>query len=282
MMDIPINGRTKLYGIIGNPVSHSLSPAMHNAAFVALGENRVYLPFPVRDIQTALAGLKALNIQGVSVTVPHKETVIPHLDRIDPVALSIGAVNTIDVRTEGDEKVLCGSNTDWLGANRALAETMELPGATVILLGAGGSARAIGFGLKEAGAEVILCSRTESKGRALASELSCPWFPLAEVAHLRGDALVNATSVGMVPRQDDSPVPAVFLKPFRVVMDIVYAPLQTRLLREAQQAGCRTVSGLEMLLYQGVAQFELWTGLTAPAEVMRTALLTGTGTRKAE
>ena len=274
-----INGTTKLYGIIGNPVGHSLSPAMHNAAFAALGENRVYLPFPVQDIQAALAGLKALGIQGASVTIPHKETVIPCLDRIDPVALSIGAVNTIDVRREGEETVLCGSNTDWLGANRALAGKMELPGALVILLGAGGSARAIGFGLKEAGADVILCSRTESKGRALASELACPWFPLAEIAKLQGDAIVNATSVGMSPRQDASPVPFEILKSFSVVMDIVYAPLRTRLLHEAEQAGCKTVSGLEMLLYQGVAQFELWTGLSAPVEVMRAALL-GAGIRK--
>jgi shikimate dehydrogenase len=195
-----INGTTKLYGIIGNPVGHSLSPAMHNAAFAALGENRVYLPFPVQDVQAALTGMKALGIQGASVTIPHKETVIPCLDRIDPVALSIGAVNTIDVRREGQETVLCGSNTDWLGANRALAEKMELPGSLVILLGAGGSARAIGFGLKEAGADVILCSRTELKGRALASELACPWFPLAEVTQLQGDAIINATSVGMSPR----------------------------------------------------------------------------------
>ena len=281
-MDISINGKTKLYGIMGNPVAHSLSPVMHNAAFAALAENRVYLPFPALNVESALAGLKALDIQGVSVTIPHKEAVIPYLDRIDPVALSIGAVNTIDIRTEGGEKVLCGSNTDWLGANRALAGKMELPGARVVVLGAGGSARAIGFGLKEAGAEVILCSRTESKGMALASELGCPWFPIADVARLRGDALVNATSVGMAPGEDASPVPAAILKSFQVVMDIVYAPLQTRLLREAQQAGCRTVSGLEMLLYQGVAQFELWTGRAAPVEVMRTALLTGTGYRKSE
>jgi shikimate dehydrogenase len=181
-----INGKTKLYGIIGNPVGHSLSPAMHNAAFAALGENRVYLPFPVQDVQAALTGLKALGIQGVSVTIPHKETVIPCLDRIDPVALSIGAVNTIEIRMEGTDKVLCGSNTDWLGANRALAGKMELPGARVVVLGAGGSARAIGFGLREVGADIILCSRTETKGRALASELACPWFPLAGKFRVQG------------------------------------------------------------------------------------------------
>jgi len=275
-----INGTTKIYGIIGNPVSHSLSPAMHNAAFAALGENRIYLPFPVEDVQAALAGLKALGICGASVTIPHKETVIPYLDRIDPVARAIGAVNTIEVRMEDQEPVLCGSNTDWLGANRALAEKMELKGALVILLGAGGSARAIGFGLKEAGAGIILCSRTESKGRALASELACPWFSLSEITQLRGDAIINATSVGMSPRQEASAVPSKILSSFRVVMDIVYAPLQTRLLREAEEAGCRTVSGLEMLLYQGVAQFELWTGMAAPVEVMRASLLGARGQKE--
>ncbi len=271
-MAITINGKTKLYGIIGDPVSHSLSPAMHNAAFAALGENRVYLPFPVQNVEEALTGLKALDIQGVSVTIPHKQAVIPFLDRIDPVAEKIGAVNTIAVCEEQGSKLLCGSNTDWLGANRALAVRMELRGARIVLLGAGGSARAIGFGLKEAGAEVVFCNRTEAKGRRLAEEIGCPWYPMNELAALKGSALVNATSVGMAPRDDMSLVPADALKNYQVVMDIVYAPLRTKLLQEAEAAGCRTVNGLEMLLFQGVAQFELWTGLEAPVEVMREAL----------
>ncbi len=120
-----IDGKTQLYGIIGNPVSHSLSPAMHNAAFNEYSENRVYLPFQVIDLQVALAGLKGLNIQGVSVTIPHKEEVINYLDKIDPVAEKIGAVNTIIVKRDGDEKKLCGSNTDWLGANRAIEQKLD-------------------------------------------------------------------------------------------------------------------------------------------------------------
>lgn len=268
-MAIAIDGKTKLYGIIGNPVSHSLSPAMHNAAFAALGENRVYLPFPVQDVEGALTGLKALDIQGVSVTIPHKQAVIPFLDRIDHVAAKIGAVNTITVSEERGRKLLCGSNTDWLGANRALAVKMELRGARIVLLGAGGSARAIGFGFKEAGAEVVFCNRTEAKGRKLADEIGCSWYPLNELPELEGSALVNATSVGMAPRDDMSLVPADALKNYQVVMDIVYAPLRTKLLKEAKASSCRTVSGLEMLLFQGVAQFELWTGLKAPVEVMR-------------
>ena len=266
-----INGTTELYGIIGNPVAHSLSPAMHNAAFAALDLNKVYLPFAVHDVPQAIAGLRALGIRGASVTVPHKQAVIPHLDAIDPVAAKIGAVNTLIL----DGGSLKGLNTDWLGANRALAEKLALPGKRVLVLGAGGSARAIGFGLLEAGAEVALASRTPEKGQALARELGCDWFPLAQAQKQSADALVNATSVGMTPGETATPIGQKALARFPVVMDIVYAPLETRLLREAAAAGCQVVDGLAMLLYQGVAQFELWTGRTAPVAVMRQALLAG-------
>ncbi len=272
-----INGTTKLYGIIGNPVSHSLSPAMHNSAFAALDENCVYLPFHVENIGDALNGLKGLTVQGASVTIPHKESVISYLDRIDPVAQKIGAVNTLHMVMDGEKKLLCGSNTDWIGANRALLEKVTLQGSQVVLLGAGGSARAIGFGLQEAGATVLLCSRTESRGRALAEDLGCDWYSLADVRTLQGNVLVNATSVGM--KEDVSPVPEDILHRFPVVMDIVYAPLKTKLLRLAEGAGCITVNGLEMLLYQGVAQFELWTGRKAPVEVMRDVLMAKTGNK---
>ena len=272
-----IDGTTGLYGIMGNPVAHSLSPVMHNAAFAALGENKVYLPFQVEDVEAALVGLKALNIRGISVTIPHKQAVLPFLDRIDPIAQRIGAVNTIAIADECGKKILCGSNTDWVGANRALETHLQLAGARIVLLGAGGSARAIAFGLKEAGAELVLCNRTATKGKALALELGCQWLPLDSLTDLRGDALVNATSVGMAPADDSSPVPPEALTGFSVVMDIVYAPLQTRLLKEARMAGCRTVSGIEMLLYQGVAQFELWTGIAAPVAVMRKALMSQKG-----
>lgn len=276
-MTMIINGRTALYGIIGNPVSHSLSPAMHNAAFADLGENRVYLPFPVLELEAGVQGLKALGVQGVSVTIPYKEAVIPLLDEIDSVARQIGAVNTIEIRDVSGKKHLCGSNTDWVGANRALAEKVSLRGASVVLLGAGGSARAIGFGLQQQGAQVVLCSRTESRGRALAADLGCLWCPLADVDTLQGDVLINATSVGMQPESEVSPVPSTILSRFQVVMDIVYAPLATRLLMEAKAAGCQIINGLEMLLYQGVAQFELWTGKTAPVELMREKLYLATG-----
>lgn len=272
-----IDGKTALYGIVGHPVCHSLSPVMHNAAFAELGENRVYVPFPALDVRAAVEGIKALGVQGVSVTIPHKEAVIPLLDEIEEVARQIGAVNTIMVREDRGTKRLCGSNTDWLGATRALAEKMQLSGSDVVLLGAGGSARAIGFGLLQMGARVILCSRTESRGRGLATDLGCHWHPLQDAATLTGDVLVNATSVGMRPQHGVSPVPGGILARFQVVMDIVYAPLETVLLREAKAAGCQVITGLEMLLYQGVAQFELWTGRTAPVELMRQTLYRATG-----
>ena len=276
-MLMTINGRTALYGIIGKPVTHSLSPAMHNAAFAELGENSVYLPFPVQDLEAGILGLKALGVKGASVTIPYKEAVLPFLDAIDDVAGQIGAVNTLEIKDIGGRKHLYGSNTDWLGANRALAEKVRLSGIKVVLLGAGGSARAIGFGLQQEGAHVVLCSRTESRGRSLAADLGCPWCPLAEVSSLQGDVLINATSVGMQPKNDVSPVPATLLSRFQVVMDIVYAPLATRLLTEARSAGCQVINGLEMLLYQGVAQFELWTGKPAPVELMRQQLYQATG-----
>lgn len=272
-----INGETAVYGILGNPVSHSLSPVMHNAAFSALAENRIYLPFQVEDIAQAVQGLKALNIRGASVTIPHKEAVIPFLDEIDPVALKIGAVNTLEVLPGERGKKLRGSNSDWVGANRALSAHLELADERVIVLGAGGSARAIAFGLLEAGAKVLLCSRTESRGRNLAADLGCDWQPLARAEELPGTVLVNATSVGMIPNESGCLMSTRSLEKFRLVMDIVYSPLETRLLREARTAGCQVVQGLDMLLYQGAAQFELWTGRSAPIEVMRQALLVATG-----
>jgi shikimate dehydrogenase len=272
-----INGQTALYGIIGNPVRHSLSPAMHNAAFAELGENSVYLPFPVLDLKEGVQGLKGLGVRGASVTIPYKEAIIPLVDEIDDLARQIGAVNTLVIKDVEGCKLLCGSNSDWLGANRALSAKVCLAGARVVILGAGGSARAIGFGLRQAGAQVVICSRTESRGLALAADLGCPWHSLGDAANLRAEVLINATSVGMQPESGVSPVTDAVLAHFQLVMDIVYAPLETVLLKEARAAGCQVINGLEMLLYQGVAQFELWTGKTAPVVLMRQALYQATG-----
>ena len=267
-----INGRTKVYGIIGFPVEYSLSPLMHNSAFAACGENRVYIPFQTQDLTAAIQGMKGLNIQGASVTHPHKEQVMELLDDIDPVARKIGSVNTVVVRETDGWVLLYGTNTDWIGTNRALADTIELTGSRAVILGAGGAAKAIGFGLQEHGVAVTIQSRTESRGRRLAEQLRCPWISLFAEPQESADILINATSVGMKPNSEVSPVDPAQLPGYEVVMDIVYAPLKTRLLREAEAAGCICINGLEMLLYQGVAQFELWTGREAPVEVMRTAL----------
>ena len=269
-----VDGRTTLFGIIGRPVTHSMSPAMHNAAFAELGINGIYVPMQPDNLEHGFHGLKSLGFIGVSVTVPFKVEIMPYLDHIDPVAQKIGAVNTLLFDRGNPDNVLCkGYNTDWLGSNQALADAMDLKGSTVLIIGAGGAARAVGFGLIEAGVKVLLTNRTESKGLDLAAQLGCSFVPGDALGTIRTDGLVNTTSVGMHPQSDAIPIQADLLANFPVVMDIVYAPLQTRLLREAAARGCRTIDGLQMLLYQGAAQFRLWTGKTAPHPTMRDALL---------
>ncbi|MGI6656377.1 MAG: shikimate dehydrogenase [Desulfobulbus sp.] len=272
-----IRGDTQLYGIIGNPVRHSFSPAMHNAAFAALGFNGVYLPMQPDNLADAVRGLGALGFIGVSVTVPFKVAVMELLDSVDPVARKIGAVNTLHFTRTGRELCCTGSNTDWLGSNRALGEELDLASSTVLLIGAGGAARAVGFGLIEAGARVVVTNRTPAKGEQLAGQLGCPFVPRENLRHVQADALVNTTSVGMEPHEDAIPCDSALLERFAVVMDIVYAPLETRLLREAVARGCRVIDGLKMLQYQGEAQFRLWTGHEPPEGVMRRALLDACG-----
>ena len=266
-----IDSNTRIYGVMGKPVSHSLSPAMHNAAFQQIGLNSVYVAFEVKDVARALDGFRELGVCGVSVTIPHKQAVIKHLDAIDPVAEKIGAVNTLVI----DERQIKGFNSDWVGAVQALETITELPGKTILVLGAGGSARAVGFGLREKGAKILLANRTLSRGQALAAELGAEFVLLTDIADVKADALINTTSVGMTPSVDATPAPAALLENVAAVMDIVYSPVETRLLREAKQAGCRTADGTNMLLYQGVAQFEVWTGRNAPVDVMRAALNAG-------
>ena len=270
-----IDGTTRLYGIIGHPVAHSLSPAMHNAAFAATGINGVYVAMDVEDAGRAVAALRELGFVGVSVTVPHKEAVMAHVDEIDPVARRIGAVNTLFFhrRPESREVVVRGSNTDWQGSNLALAGKIRLAGSRVLVLGAGGAARAVGFGLVEAGARVIISNRTEARGIALARALGCDFVPPDRLAEVQADCLVNTTPVGMAPHVDGLPIDPALLPGFSLVMDIVYAPLETRLLREAAAAGCQVIDGLAMLLHQGAVQFTIWTGTQPPLDVMRKALL---------
>lgn len=251
-----IDAQTQLYGIIGNPVWHSLSPIIHNGAFRRMGLNAVYLAFEVKDLKEALSGIRELGIRGVSVTLPFKNQIIPFLDKVEDVAGKIKAVNTL--LNEGEK--LTGYNTDWRGALEALEEKVDLNGKRVVLLGAGGAARAIGFALKTRDCEVIISNRTIDRGAGLAKELMCIHQPLSSIEGLDVNVIINATSAGMYPCDEGSPLPKKVLKKGMTVMDIVYRPLQTKLLRDAEEIGCQTINGLEMLSHQGAAQLEIWTG----------------------
>ncbi|MEC4686945.1 MAG: shikimate dehydrogenase [Nitrospirota bacterium] len=277
-----INTHTQLCGLLGNPVDHSLSPAIHNAAFQKLGLNFVYLAFRVEDLDGAIRGIRSLgNLRGFSVTIPHKVAILPYLDEVEPTAKHIGSINTIVV----NNGKLQGYNTDASGAMRALRDAdVPLKGQRILMLGSGGAARAIAFALAAgtgpAGLTILgvddaerhrlvqdLRSRTSLhvEGGAL-SENSLR--RAIEEAHI----LLHCTPLGMHPTVEETCVPVSLLRPHLTVMDIVYNPLETRLLREARQVGCRTIRGIEMFLNQAVAQFELWTGQPAPADVMRGVL----------
>jgi shikimate dehydrogenase len=264
-----IDQHTLLYGVVGWPIGHSLSPAMHNVAFAAAGINAVYLAFAARDIGAVIAGARALGIRGLSVTIPHKEAVIPHLDEIDDLAAKIGAVNTV-VNHEGR---LVGYNTDALGALTALEEKISLAGKKCVIVGAGGAARAIGFALRERVAAISVANRSPERGRDLATSLGCAFIPLEELDRVAVDLLIQTTPVGMTPHRDECPVPESALRAGMAVMDIIYNPLQTRLLAMAKSRGCVTVNGLSMFVHQGAEQFRLWTNLNPPVEAMTRAVL---------
>lgn len=255
----------KVFGVIGYPVSHSLSPVMHNAALRHLGIPAVYGAFEVgpEDLPAAISGVRALGIGGLSVTVPHKEAVMAWLDEIDPVAERIGAVNTV-VNREG---CLFGTNTDWLGVKRSLLEAgVELSGKKAVVVGAGGAARAVVHALCELGAEVEIYNRTFPKAEKLARDFGGKAYALSEIIKASGEIIIQATSVGL--KSWKSPVPKEVFENFQVAMDIVYVPLKTRFLSEAEAAGCQTIDGLKMLVYQGAEQFKLFTGYEPPVELM--------------
>jgi shikimate dehydrogenase len=262
-----LDAHSVLYGVLGSPVRHSLSPAVHNAAFEAMGVNAAYLAFETRDLPGALAGAKALSFGGLSITLPFKSAVIPLLDQLDPLSERIGAVNT--VRNERGK--LVGYNTDGSGALEALEAVTTVAGKRCLLVGAGGAARAIGYVLSGRGVEIVVANRSADKGRSLADFLRGRFVPLAE-AHCVGlDLLIQTTSVGMFPNTDQVPVSPQALRKGMVVMDVVYNPLKTKLLRLAEERGCMTVSGLEMFIYQAAEQFRLWTNLEPPVDIMRQA-----------
>lgn len=278
-----ITAGTRLCAVIGNPIGHSLSPALHNAAFDSLGLDFVYVAFRVEDLKSALAGMRALeNFRGMSITIPHKIQAMDFVDEVAEVDRAIGSINTII----NDNGRLTGLGTDGPGALKALTDSgVEIAGRNVLMLGAGGAARAIAFTLaRESGmGQLTLMDIDAAILQGLTMNLqagtACPVAGelLTDTALARemeqADIIINCTPIGMHPREDASLVPPTLFRPGQTVFDIVYNPLETRLLADARKAGLKVISGIEMFINQAVLQFELFTGETAPVEVMRRVVM---------
>lgn len=279
----PITGSSIILGVFGHPVEHSLSPAMHNAAIAALGLHYVYIPFsvPPEDIGPAIRSLVPLGIRGVNLTIPHKESVLPFLDAVAPEAKAVGAVNT--VLNEGGR--LSGYNTDGEGFLRPLIERgFSARGKQAVVLGAGGAARSVVYRLLREGAKVVIVNRTPDRAERLAAEMreaaGSPHSSEVSCIELgdgigcgraieRAEILVNTTSAGMSPNAGEMPpIPPTALHPALFVVDLIYNPSETLLLRTAAAAGARTLNGVPMLVHQGAAAFEIWTGRRPPTGVM--------------
>jgi shikimate dehydrogenase len=257
--------RESRFGIFGNPLGQSLSPLMHNAAFAELGIDARYETCQTDDAAGAIRRFRETGLHGASVTIPFKETIIPFLDEVDDSARAIGAVNTI-VNRDGR---LLGFNTDGIGLIRDLREWLEIRGKTFVILGAGGAARAAVYSLLQAGGMPVIANRTPERAETLAGRLGCRWVPFAEIGSLRADCLINTTPVGMFPETDRTPLSSQELARFPYVMDMIYNPVKTRLLREAEASGCAVRSGVGMFVHQGAEQFRLWTGMEPPLERMK-------------
>lgn len=288
-----ISGKTKMCIIIGDPVEHSLSPAMHNAAYAHLriDDRFVFTAARVRveDVKDVVQAMRVMGIRGLTCTIPHKIEVMQYLDEIDPIAKKIGAVNTV----VNDDGVLKGYNTDWLGTVTPLNQIivgvrdshgnplrLSLKNKRVALIGAGGAARAMAFGVLHEGADLTIFNRTIAKAEDLANELgdvaknpitASGMDQISSV--IDHDVIINATNIGMGEHETKTPIPKEYIAKHHIVFDAVYAPYETRLLREAQAQEAAVIHGTEMLLHQGTAQFELYTGQKAPVEVMREVLL---------
>lgn len=287
-----ISGKTRVCGVIGDPIEHSLSPTIHNAAFNNLGLDFAFFAFRVKasDLENALRGMRGLGIHGLNVTMPHKSTVTAYLDEMDSVVKFLGSANTI----LNEDGKLSGFNTDGVGALKVLRENgTDLSRKKMLLLGAGGAAKAIAFALAKEVDELVVLNRADEKAKELAERLTGTLgkkvvggslSPDAIADNLQdSDVLINATSVGMSPDVNRSIVPPRLLRSELTVMDIVYNPVETKLAKDAKKAGARVISGVEMLIYQGASSFEIWTGRAAPVEVMRKAALnklSSTGERR--
>ena len=251
--------------LLGNPVGHSLSPLMHNTALQVLGQEGRYNAFCVYDPAAAVQAIRGMDIRGASVTIPFKSAVMEYLDNISEDALQIGAVNTI-VNNNG---CLTGANTDWLGIIVTLREAMTVKGKKFAIIGAGGTARAAAYGIIKEGGSPVIVNRTAEKGESLACEFNCPFYSLGEIKKIEVDCLINTTPVGMYPHIDQSPVDSGLLDGCKYVMDVIYNPLETRLLKEAGLRGCRILTGLDMFVHQGAEQIKLWTGKEPDRALMK-------------
>lgn len=277
-----IDAKTKLCAVIGNPIHHSLSPAIHNAAFQATQLNYCYTAFEVEDVESAIVGMRGLGIRGFSITIPHKVAAMGYADELDPVAESIGSINTL-INNDG---VLKGYNTDGVGALRALESAgVALEGAEATILGSGGAARAIActlaartdlaklniLGVVEEEVKTLARQAAKQTSAKVVGELITDESLEAAMAHT--NILIHCTPVGMHPNVDESVVPVDLLSSPLVVFDIVYNPMETKLLRQAKERRCRTINGAEMFINQAIVQFELFTGQSAPEAVMRKVVL---------
>jgi shikimate dehydrogenase len=241
---------------------------MHNAAFAACGLNAVYLAFETNDIQGCVKGMRALGIKGLSVTMPHKSEVMGLLDEVNDLAKSIGTVNTI----VNDGGRLVGYNTDGSGALKALEDRVDLSGKSCLIIGAGGAARAIGFVLRDRGVRMTIANRSIRRGQKLSNSLGCSFVPLKDIKSVEADLLIHTTPVGMYPNVEQCIIPQDAIHDRMAVMDIVYNPIETRLLRIAKSENCLIINGLGMFVHQGAEQFRLWTGIEAPLRHMTFAV----------
>jgi shikimate dehydrogenase len=277
-----ISGKTRVCGVIGDPIEHTLSPTIQNAAFNHLKLDFAFVAFRVKavELENAIQGMQGLGIHGLNVTMPHKSTVIAYLDEVDSAVKFLGSANTI-LNRDGE---LSGFNTDGVGALKALRENgVALSGKKVLLLGAGGAAKAIAFALAKEVGELYVLNRAAEKAEELGKTLGRMFNRKVVGGALSSDAiaenlqdsdiLINATSAGMKPNLSQSLVAPQWLRSDLAVMDIVYNPVETKLAKDAKAAGAKVVSGVEMLIYQGAASFKIWTGKSAPIEVMRNAAL---------
>jgi 3-dehydroquinate dehydratase/shikimate dehydrogenase len=265
-----LTSRTRVYGVIGDPIGHSLSPLLHNTGFVARRLDAVSLPFLVHRLVDFLAAIQEFGVRGFSVTLPHKQTILKHLSGCEPLAADIGAINTVVVRRDGS---LYGCNTDYVGVLRALEKRLRIKGSRVLIFGAGGAARAAAFALARGGAVVGICARREKAAKELARAVGGEVVPRRALRTEFFDAILNSTPIGMHPRDGISPLASNELH-CRLVMDLIYRPERTQLLKIATKKGIATVSGVEMFFAQGIAQWEIWTEKRAPEALMWRAVRT--------